>query len=52
MNMAPRYSPDWVPIGPRFSNGVLQALMVLLNKRPPKVGFPHSRAAADGCADR
>ncbi|GAA5841630.1 hypothetical protein JCM11251_004236 [Rhodosporidiobolus azoricus] len=27
---------DWVPIGPRFSNGVLQALMVLLNKRPPK----------------
>lgn len=28
---------DWVPIGPRFSNGVLQALIVLLNKRPPKV---------------
>ncbi|KAH9467260.1 hypothetical protein Pst134EB_002282 [Puccinia striiformis f. sp. tritici] len=27
---------DWVPIGPRFSNGVLQALMVLLGKRPPK----------------
>ncbi|GAA5874930.1 hypothetical protein JCM8547_003614, partial [Rhodosporidiobolus lusitaniae] len=27
---------DWVPIGPRFSNGVLQALVVLLNKRPPK----------------
>ncbi|BGP37599.1 transport between ER and Golgi ATPase protein [Rhodotorula kratochvilovae] len=27
---------DWVPIGPRFSNGVLQALLVLLNKRPPK----------------
>ncbi|CAE6523157.1 unnamed protein product [Rhizoctonia solani] len=26
---------DWVPIGPRFSNGVLQALMVLLAKRPP-----------------
>ncbi|KAI5478765.1 vesicular-fusion protein Sec18 [Pseudohyphozyma bogoriensis] len=27
---------DWVPIGPRFSNGVLQALLVLLGKRPPK----------------
>ncbi|KEI42172.1 uncharacterized protein L969DRAFT_84044 [Mixia osmundae IAM 14324] len=27
---------DWVPIGPRFSNSVLQALMVLLSKRPPK----------------
>ncbi|KAJ9118952.1 hypothetical protein QFC24_005918 [Naganishia onofrii] len=27
---------DWIPIGPRFSNGVLQALMVLLGKRPPK----------------
>lgn len=27
---------DFVPIGPRFSNVVLQALMVLLGKRPPK----------------
>jgi vesicle-fusing ATPase len=27
---------DWVPIGPRFSNAVLQALMVLLNQKPPK----------------
>ncbi|KAI9842423.1 MAG: transport between ER and Golgi ATPase protein [Sclerophora amabilis] len=27
---------DWVPIGPRFSNAVLQALMVLLRKQPPK----------------
>lgn len=27
---------EWVPIGPRFSNGVLQALMVLLKKEPPK----------------
>lgn len=27
---------EWVPIGPRFSNGVLQALSVLLGKRPPK----------------
>lgn len=28
---------EWVPIGPRFSNPVLQALSVLLGKRPPKV---------------
>jgi vesicle-fusing ATPase len=28
---------EWVPIGPRFSNSVLQALSVLLGKRPPKV---------------
>lgn len=27
---------EWVPIGPRFSNTVLQALMVLLKKQPPK----------------
>lgn len=27
---------DWVPIGPRFSNMVLQTLMVLLRKQPPK----------------
>ncbi|RKP08948.1 P-loop containing nucleoside triphosphate hydrolase protein, partial [Thamnocephalis sphaerospora] len=27
---------DWVPIGMRFSNGVLQTLLVLLQKRPPK----------------
>ena len=27
---------EWVPIGPRFSNSVLQALMVLLGKDPPK----------------
>ncbi|OLL23623.1 Vesicular-fusion protein sec18 [Neolecta irregularis DAH-3] len=27
---------DWVPIGPRFSNSVLQTLMVLLRKQPPK----------------
>ncbi|OQD63481.1 hypothetical protein PENPOL_c009G07939 [Penicillium polonicum] len=25
---------DWVPIGPRFSNSVLQALMVFLRKQP------------------
>ncbi|KAH8094942.1 vesicular-fusion protein SEC18 [Cristinia sonorae] len=27
---------DFTPIGPRFSNAVLQALMVLLTRRPPK----------------
>ncbi|KAL0080661.1 P-loop containing nucleoside triphosphate hydrolase protein [Phycomyces blakesleeanus] len=27
---------DWVPIGPRFSNAVLQALLVLLKRKPPK----------------
>ena len=27
---------EWVPIGPRFSNPVLQALSVLLGKQPPK----------------
>ncbi|KAI8904181.1 P-loop containing nucleoside triphosphate hydrolase protein [Powellomyces hirtus] len=27
---------DWVPIGPRFSNSVLQTLMVLLKKPPMK----------------
>ena len=28
---------DWTPVGPRFSNAVLQTLMVLMAKRPPKV---------------
>jgi hypothetical protein len=28
---------DYVPMGSRFSNVVLQALLVLLKKRPPKV---------------
>lgn len=27
---------DWVPTGPRFSNAVLQTLVVLLRKPPPK----------------
>ncbi|KAJ5235546.1 uncharacterized protein N7469_004714 [Penicillium citrinum] len=27
---------DWVPIGPRFSNSVLQTLMVYLRKQPPR----------------
>ena len=30
---------DWVPIGPRFSNSVLVALKVLLEKQPPKVSL-------------
>ena len=30
---------EWVPIGPRFSNPVLQALMVLLTKQPPAVSI-------------
>jgi vesicle-fusing ATPase len=30
---------EWVPIGPRFLNGVLQALMVLLTKQPPNVSL-------------
>jgi vesicle-fusing ATPase len=33
---------EWVPIGPRFSNPVLQALMVLLTKQPPAVSLPCS----------
>lgn len=32
---------DWVPIGPRFSNLVLQTLMVLLTKQPPHVSYPY-----------
>lgn len=27
---------DWNPLGPRFSNGVVQALRVLIRKEPPK----------------
>ncbi|WFD30756.1 vesicle-fusing ATPase [Malassezia sp. CBS 17886] len=27
---------EWVPIGPRFSNPILQVLMVLLGRAPPK----------------
>lgn len=33
---------DWVPIGPRFSNLVLQTLMVLIAKQPPQVCLPPS----------
>lgn len=28
---------DWTQIGPRFSNPVLQTLLVLMARRPPKV---------------
>ena len=28
---------DWTPMGARFSNSVLQTLLVLLSRRPPKV---------------
>jgi vesicle-fusing ATPase len=37
---------DWVPIGPRFSNSVLVALKVLLQKKPPggKVGYTLGRS--------
>lgn len=31
---------EYVPIGPRFSNVVLQTLIVLLKKVPPPVCFP------------
>ena len=30
---------DWTPIGPRFANPVLQALIVLLKKQPPNVSY-------------
>ena len=33
---------DYVDIGPRFSNLVLQALLVLLRKNPPKVYDTHT----------
>ena len=28
---------EYVPIGPRFSNAILQVLLILLKKQPPKV---------------
>lgn len=34
---------DWVKIGSRFSNSVVQALMVLLGRRPPKVCNHHTQ---------
>jgi vesicle-fusing ATPase len=34
--MIAQATPEWVPIGPRFSNAILQTLLVLIGKRPPK----------------
>jgi vesicle-fusing ATPase len=28
---------DWTPMGARFSNSVLQTMLVLFSRRPPKV---------------
>lgn len=36
---SPYFLADYVPIGPRFSNLVLQALLVLLKKVPPHVSI-------------
>ena len=30
---------EYVPIGPRFSNAVLQTLLVLIKKLPPEVRY-------------
>lgn len=44
---------DWNPIGPRFSNGIVQALQVLIQKEPPKgrnllvLGTTSNRSALD-----
>jgi hypothetical protein len=39
---------DWAPIGPRFSNAVLQTLLVLFARRPPKVSrFLHASSDSD-----
>lgn len=43
-------SADYVPIGPRFSNLVLQALLVLLKKPPPKVRKTLNRQTLGGAA--
>ena len=41
---------EFVPIGPRFSNTILQTLLVLLKKQPPEAcpptAFEASRAGA------
>ena len=33
---------EYVAIGPRFSNAVLQVLLILLKKQPPKVRVPRA----------
>ena len=35
--LPPDWFADWTPMGARFSNAVLQTLLVLFNRRPPKV---------------
>ena len=50
-NMRNKLITDWNPIGPRFSNGVLQALVVLFGKRPPKVNCPWTRRWYTDCRD-
>lgn len=40
---------EWGPIGLRYSNSVLQALMVLINKKPPKVGLSNSACLSLAC---
>ncbi|XP_026306400.1 vesicle-fusing ATPase-like isoform X2 [Piliocolobus tephrosceles] len=44
---------DYVPIGPRFSNLVLQALLVLLKKAPPQEKRSRGdRKIEKGCPSR
>lgn len=45
MDSTNRRHLDWVPIGPRFSNAVLQALTVLIARRPPAVSFRYQPLA-------
>jgi hypothetical protein len=40
MSPAPPRPAEYVAIGPRFSNNVLQTLLVLLNKMPKHVCHP------------
>jgi vesicle-fusing ATPase len=42
---------DWTPMGARFSNAVLQTMLVLFNRRPPKVKILQISFVADLVAD-
>jgi len=42
---------DWTPMGARFSNAVLQTMLVLFNRRPPKVKILRISLVADTVAD-
>ncbi len=44
--MCSTFRLDFAPIGPRYSNLVLQALLVLLKKQPPPVRVRFARGAA------